>query len=175
MNRNEVASIVGIIIETYPSLSTKHGFDPTRMIDVWTLMLGDINFAIAKAATIKVCRDSRFAPTVADIVAASKELDPRTEKLPSAEEAWGEVQKELVRAGHNLQRKFSHPLIGKAADAIGWLNLCISDNVAADRAHFMRIYTSLAGRQASIAENEQVLQIAGVGDVVKRLAEGMGK
>jgi hypothetical protein len=175
MNRNEVASIVGIIIETYPSLSTKKGFDPTRMVDVWTLMLGDIPLEVAKAAVVKVCRDSKFAPTVADIVAAARELDPRTENVPAPEEAWDEVQKELIRAGHNLPRVFSNELIRRAADAVGWLNMCMSENIGVERAHFMRIYQSMANRKASSAENEKVLQIAGVGDVVKRLAEGMGK
>ena len=42
--------------------------------------------------------------------------------------------------------EYSHPLIERAVDVMGYRNLCESDNAVADRAHFFRVYEGLLGR-----------------------------
>lgn len=172
MNRSECIALVTLATASCLSAQDK---DPEPIVNAWELMLQDIPFPIAKAALLKVCRSSRFFPTVADIVAAAREINPQVEQLPTAEEAWAEVQKEILRAGHNLPTRFSTPTIRHAVEAIGWMNILLSENAMADRAHFLRIYDAMRTRQVARSENETVLKIAGVGDMVKMLAEKMEK
>jgi hypothetical protein len=161
---------VNLAASSYPSMQNK---DPLPVVKSWVLMLGGIPDEILKAAVIKVCRSSEFFPSVAQIVAAAREFSQEPE--PTAEEAWGEVTAEIQRAGHNLPTKFSTPTVRRAVDAIGWHNLCMSENIMADRVHFLKIYESMRGRSAARQENEAVLQIAGAGDFVKQLTERMVK
>ena len=53
----------------------------------------------AKAAVLKVCRESDYFPSVARIVEAANELDPRIEKFPTAAEAWEEVGRLIIHFG----------------------------------------------------------------------------
>jgi hypothetical protein len=149
--------------------------DPQPIVAAWSIMLADLDPLVAKAAVIKVCRESQFFPSVAQIVAAAAELDPRNEKLPSAAEAWEEVEAQICAAGIYKAPVFSCDLVRRAARAIGWLQLCGSENPAADRAHFLRLYESMKSKRKEAREIEQVMKIAGVGDLIRALAGGRTK
>ena len=58
----------------------------------------------------------------------------------------------------------------RAVRAIGWLQLCCSENPAADRAHFLKLYESMRSKQKETKEIEQVMKIAGVGELIRALA-----
>ena len=90
MSRAEICALVALAGSSNPSMQAK---DPRPIVEAWSLMLGDLDPVLAKAAIIKVCRESDFFPSVARIVAAAEELDPRNEKLPTAAEAWEEVER----------------------------------------------------------------------------------
>ena len=95
---------------------------------------------------------------------------PAKRKLPSAAEAWEEVEQQICAAGIYKPPVFSSELVRRAARAIGWLQLCSSENPAADRAHFLRLYESMKNKRKEAREIEQVMKIAGVGDLIRALA-----
>ena len=80
----KMLALVVLASSSYPSMQSK---DPQPIVSAWSLMLADIPLEILQAAVLKVCRESEFFPSVAQIVAAAEELDPRNEKLPTAAEA----------------------------------------------------------------------------------------
>ena len=163
----KMLALVVLASSSYPSMQSK---DPQPIVSAWSLMLADIPLEILQAAVLKVCRESEFFPSVAQIVAAAAELDPRNEKLPSAAEAWEEVEQQICAAGIYKSPVFSSDLVRRAARAIGWLQLCSSENPAADRAHFLRLYESMKNKRKEAKEIEQVMKIAGVGDMIRALA-----
>ena len=165
----KMLALVVLASSSYPSMQNK---DPQPIVSAWSLMLADIPLEILQAAVLKVCRESEFFPSVAQIVAAAAELDPRNEKLPSAAEAWEEVEQQICAAGIYKSPVFSNELVRRAARAIGWLQLCSSENPAADRAHFLRLYESMRSKRKEAREIEQVMKIAGVGDLIRALAGG---
>ena len=112
---------------------------------------------------------------VARLAAAAEEIDPRSEKLPTAAEAWEEAEQQICSAGIYKPPVFSCDLVRRVARSIGWLQLCSSENPAADRAHFLRLYESMRGKQKEAKEIEQVMKIAGVGDLIRALAGGKAK
>ena len=163
----KMLALVVLASSSYPSMQNK---DPQPIVSAWSLMLADIPLEILQAAVLKVCRESEFFPSVAQIVAAAEEFDPRSEKLPTAAEAWEEVEQQICSAGIYKSPVFSSELVRRAARSIGWLQLCSSENPAADRAHFLRLYESMKNKRKEAREIEQVMKIAGVGDLIRALA-----
>ena len=172
MNRKDVMALVALASSAYPAMQDR---DPRPIVAAWSLMLGDIDPVIGKAAVIKVCRESRFFPSVAQVAAAAEELDPGQEKLPTAAEAWEEVSRLMRNAGGGQTPTYSCDLVKRAVRSIGFGQLCMSENPETDRAHFLRIYDSMRSRRRDQIENEKVLAIAGVGDTIRALAEKMGR
>ena len=167
MTRQEICALVALASSSYPAMQVR---DPRPIVEAWSLMLADIDAVAAKTAIIRVCRQSRFFPSVADIVQAASQLSPAKETLPCAAEAWEEVAGLIQTAGPYKAPAYSCDAVRRAAQSIGWLQLCLGENPAADRAHFLKIYESLRQRQLDRRENETALALAGAGEAVKSLA-----
>ena len=171
MTKQDVCALVALAASSNPTMQSK---DPAPIVAAWSLMLADLDPVVAKAAVIKVCRESDFFPSVARIVAAAEELDPRNEKLPTAAEAWEEVERLIIHFGPYRAPKYSCDLVRRAVRSIGWLQLCCSETPVADRAHFLKLYESMRSKQKETKEIEQVMKIAGVGDLIRALAGKTG-
>ncbi len=167
MTKQDVCALVALAASSNPTMQSK---DPAPIVAAWSLMLADLDPVVAKAAVIKVCRESDFFPSVARIVAAANELDPRIEKPPTAAEAWEEVERLIIHFGPYRAPVYSCDLVRRAVRAIGWLQICCSENPAADRAHFLKLYESMRSKQKETKEIEQVMKIAGVGELIRALA-----
>ena len=172
MTRQEVFALVALASSSYPSMQAR---DPKPIVEAWTMMMADIDAVVGKAAIIKVCRDSKFFPSVAQVVAAANELDPRIEKLPTAAEAWEEVSRLIQTVGPYRAPTYSCDTVKRAVRSMGWLQLCVGENPEADRAHFLRIYESMRSRHRDNRENEKALSLSGLGEVIKKLTERYGK
>ena len=170
MSRAEICALVALAGSSNPAMQAK---DPRPIVEAWSLMLGDLDPVLAKAAIIKVCRESDFFPSVARIVAAARELDPGNEKLPTAAEAWEEVMRLVNDFGPYRCPIYSCEAVRRAVRAIGWRQLCMGENIEADRAHFLRLYESFRSRQAESREIENVMKLSGVGELLKALAGKM--
>jgi len=74
------------------------------------------------------------------------------------------VLKAISRAGRNrtpgVDFDFRDPLVLEAVRALGWVQLCDSENQVADRARFVELYDALAAksRRAAITENLPAVQ-----------------
>ena len=121
MTKQDICALVALAASSNPTMQSK---DPAPIVAAWSLMLADLDPVVAKAAVIKVCRESDFFPSVARIVAAAEELDPRNEKLPTAAEAWEEVERLIIQFGPYRAPQYSCDTVRRAVRAIGWLQLC---------------------------------------------------
>lgn len=170
MTKQESAALVALASASYPSMQNR---DPSPIIAAWALMLADIPAEVGKAAVVKVCRQSEFFPSVAQIVAASELVDPRTDTTPSAAEAWEEVYRQIQYTGQYRQPAWTNPVIGRAVGAMGWVELCQGENLEADRAHFLRIYESMRTGHKDREAGNKALKLSGMDEIVKALAGGM--
>jgi len=103
--------------------------------------------------------DEQFIQAISKLCSSLKEIYPGTNvtalireyALPSsrtlAGEAWGEVMREIMSTGSYGYPSFSDPLIHKAVDCIGWREICMSEKLAIERAHFLKIYEQLSERE----------------------------
>lgn len=170
MTRQEILALVALASSSYPSMQAR---DPRPIVTAWSVMLADIDATVAKAAIIKVCRESQFFPSVAQIVSAVRELDDRCEQLPTAAEAWEEVRSLIEDVGPYRAPHCSSEVVRRAVRAIGWRQLCMGENPEADRAHFLKIYEALRTRRQAETENETALALSGAGELIRALAAGL--
>jgi len=101
--------------------------------------------------------DRDFLKAISKLVMTTKDINRATNLIAlirdhaipedvSAGEAWGDVLKQISSIGSYGQPNFKDPLTAKVVACIGWRNLCLSENIAIERAHFLKIYETLAKR-----------------------------
>ncbi len=96
-------------------------------MDWWFDLLGDIPFQTAILALKKYALSNKFPPCVSEIRTIAADLTG--ERLPDADEAWGQVNNAIRRFGYMKEREaldsMSEP-VRKAVERIGFQNICQS-------------------------------------------------
>ncbi len=121
-----------------------------------TLSLDEIN-----AAMLKLLTTSKFWPSVAEIFEAARSVRECAQGniLPTAAEAWQEVQ-QLVRTCHiYMPWVYSCPEVQKTVECYGRYELCnlLESEVGIARAQFCRMYNEIVQRSEEQRQNEEVL------------------
>ena len=111
-------------------------------VHVYTLALSDINTKLLQTGVLKHISTSKWFPTVAEIRAAVAEVVLQTANQPTALEAWGMVMREMRLVGHWRRPDLPPAILQAVQDTGGWRQLCMSENIAADRARFVEAYNS---------------------------------
>lgn len=130
-------------------------------LKMYARILSSLSVAEIDAAMTKLCRTNKFFPAVAEIFEAAKSIRECTEgsTLPTAAEAWQEVQ-QLVRTRHIYKPwVYSCPEVQKAAECYGRYELCnlLESEVGIARAQFCRMYNEIVQRSEEQRQNEEVL------------------
>jgi hypothetical protein len=161
MTPDQAKALVGVLISYWPKADV-----PLQTLQLYRLHLLDFGFAQGIQAVTALACTSRFFPTVAELREALVEAgDP--DPLPDADQAWAEVAA-AARNGLYGRPWFSHPAVHQTVKAMGGVHeLALSDNLMADRAHFLRLYDICKRR----AERAKVLPGGEVGKALEALAE----
>jgi len=131
---------MALLTSAYPN------FEPRpETVEVYVQMLQDLPANVLFAAVHQCIAECRFFPTVAEIRERARAIQPAAQ-IPSAAEAWEEVMREVRRVGYYGVPAFENPITARVVKALGWREICMSENVVADRAHFMRMYEQVAQR-----------------------------
>lgn len=116
-----------------------------QKVEIWSEMLGDLT-------------DEQFRRGIKSFCLAHRELFPGTNVIANirhyavkkhdktAGEAWGDVLSEIRRTGSYGKPVFDE-LTQRAVDAVGWREMCLSENIAIERAHFLKAYDALVERE----------------------------
>jgi len=88
--------------------------------------LADIDLPTIEAAIVRLCRNARYFPTVAEIRAESTGI-AGVDVGAEAMAAWGEVKRAVAAYGADGSPTWSSLAIAFAVDAIGWRDYCRSD------------------------------------------------
>ena len=122
-------------------------------IELYARMLAPLPKEIAEEAVMELIRDDTldFVPTIGKIFAKATKvaLHQAGYSIGNAEEAWQVVNNAIrFRGWYQGPGELDGDLsTRKAVDAIGWDHICHDENVAATRAHFMRLYESYEKRE----------------------------
>ena len=189
-NSKEVYEILMVAAAAYPRYELKK-----ETAKVYAKMLSDIPADTLRAAVLECIVSSPWFPSIYELRNAMVELHKRTNAIPSAEEAWGELLRfpqygetyqitdEIDDQGRTIVNKiihkFSHPLVEKVARDLGWPRKFWTDLLASDRAKYIQAYQSQLDRASNNAlslpeVNEYIAgQIGATNEPMAKLAEGM--
>ncbi len=139
----EAAKLVAMLVAAYRDAAVSE-----QTSEVYETMLRDLDFELAKRAVQRLICSSKWLPTVAEIRAAA--ADVQHGPVRAGGEAWGDLVEAIRRVGsYRPAPTFADPLVNECVKAMGWRELCLGSNDAADRAKFVSLYDSLAGRERS--------------------------
>lgn len=179
-NDKQITGALGVLAAGYPHFNLT-----PETIRVYQRTLTDIPGEVLDQAVMHLLTTSKFFPSVAEIREACFGIMTNAAEIPSAFEAWQEVQDQIALCGdyfrydNGRKPSYSHPLVSKAVEIMGYQNLCMSDNMVADRAHFFKVYESLYRRaEADMKMLPAVKEFAGKYQIeaqnqIKLLAEKM--
>ena len=137
-------------------------------INLWYQMLKDIPYKVCSAAVMELMGTEKYAPSIAQI--REKCSAYKEESDMEAGEAWEFVRKMIRKYGHPGELEAlaeMDDLTREATQAIGFLNICKSENIMVERAHFLKIYDSLRKRRkndrmlppAVLANKHRIMEI----------------
>ncbi len=138
MTDKEFETVVVAIKAAYPRFNA---LPDKYAIRAWYRMLADMDFEVVENAVLEHISTSAFPPSIAEI---RKLCVERYKKAPLGfDGAWNVVLAAIAKHGLNgFQEAFGmmDPLTLDVVKNLGWRNLCLSENQAADRANFREAY-----------------------------------
>lgn len=119
-----------------------------QAMELWYRELSDIPFQLAEAVLRKWVATNKWSPSIAEI----REM---TVGLVSGEpmtwgESWEKALDVVRRYGSYGKEKAMNsldPLTRRCVESIGYMALCMSENIMVERAHFQRIFEVYAKRE----------------------------
>ena len=119
-----------------------------QAMELWYRELSDIPFPVAEAALRKWVATNKWSPSIAEIREMTSDIQ-HGEQLTWGE-AWEKALTAIRRFGY-LNPKDAldslDPLTRKCVENIGYLDLCKSENIMVERAHFQKIFEVYAKRE----------------------------
>ncbi|MGD6877851.1 replicative helicase loader/inhibitor [Bacillus infantis] len=145
MDKREFATFAMAIKTYYP----RENILPNQQaMELWFRELSDIPYEVAEAALRKWVVNNKWSPSIADIREMTSEVTQG--EIPDWGDAWDEVCRAIRNYGsYGVQQAMEsfRPLTYEAVKRMGFRNLCMSENVPADRANFRIIYEQVAERK----------------------------
>lgn len=158
-NKQELEQRVKIIATMFGAFG--QGGDGNR-IAIYAKMLKDIPVNVLKVAAEKVMMESKFLPTIAELVEATRSLVAEAEpdtRVKTWAEAWGEIEKAMYRTPWGRTPTFSTPEIAEAVFSFGWTTLHTAEarEMPTIRAQIRRMYEDICARRKEQANNRYAM------------------
>lgn len=128
----------------------------TGVINIYVEHLKDMDYETFRLAVNRYIETEKWMPKVSDIREAAMQNFMQKAGVPSPAEAWGEVSRNLredsqanvgtlTKYNRIDDHEWSHPLVKKAAEQIGWSDMWWTkdDNTTSNRARYMDAYRDL--------------------------------
>lgn len=119
-----------------------------QAMELWYRELQDIPYTVAEAGLRKWVSTNKWSPSIAEI----REMTSTVQHGDIAD--WGEGWEQVIMA---IRRYGSYripeamesfdPITRQCVERLGFRNICMSENIAADRANFRMMYEQIANRQ----------------------------
>lgn len=157
MTRQEFSKIAMAIKTYYPNAQI---LPNNAAMELWYQQLQDIPYNVCTLAVNKWVAINKWSPTIADIREYAAGIGGQESDWS---EAWEELMKNIQIYGFYRVaegKKALSDLTRKTVERIGYVHICNSENIIADRANFRDIYNSLLAREKKQAVLSAGLQAA---------------
>ena len=156
MNKQEFAVFASALRTYYP----KEKLLPNEQaIQLWFNQLQDIPYQVAEVTLNKWVATNKWSPSIADIREQATGLTQGEAK--DWGEAWREVLNAVHRYGSYQQTEAMESLdeiTRQAVKRVGYMSICMSENISTERANFRMIYEQLQQRHKQDAQLPQRLK-----------------
>lgn len=155
MDKKEFAQFAMALKTYYPK---EQLLPNNQAMELWYRQLQDIPYKVAEVALNKWVAINKWSPTIADIreVASTVQMGD----IPDWGDGWEQVLKAVSHFGmYEPQKALASmdDITRQCVERIGFRNICLSENIAADRANFRTLYEQLAQRKKQNAQLPKAL------------------
>lgn len=145
MDKKEFATFAMALKTYYPR---EQLLPNQQAMELWFRELCDIEYNVAEAGLRKWVVNNKWSPSIADI----REMvsDVTEGELPDWGAGWDSVNRAIREYGSYKIKEAMESfddITRQVVERMGFRNLCMSENVAADRANFRMIYENVAERK----------------------------
>ena len=141
MTKSESLKVYAVLIAAFPNANVRN-----ETPDVYATGISDLDYELANGAVRRLLLTSKFMPSIAEIREAA--LEAQSGQRMNGGEAWGIAKRAMRGQGAcktpGVDFTFRDPIIAQCIRALGWQELCLSENDIADRARFIELYDQLA-------------------------------
>ena len=138
-----------ILVKGLKAVYAQPTFIPDQdAFNMWYALMGDLSYDVCAVAIKKYMLTNKFPPTVAEIRELASNIvngDPLTwgeswERALAAVRKYGSYNKaEALESLDTITRK--------CVESIGYMELCMSENIMVERAHFQKVFEVFAKRE----------------------------
>ena len=177
MDKKEFATFAMALKTYYPR---EQLLPNTQAMELWFRELCDIPFDVAEMALRKWVATNKWSPSIADLREMTSGIvhgDPM-----SWGEAWEKALNAVRRYGsYNKGQALDSldPITRKCVESIGYMELCMSENIMVERAHFQKVFEIYAKREkvnqqiaAPLLQAISNLQLKGIDGQQLKLEQG---
>lgn len=168
MTVQETAKIVNALKVAYPRYVEQIQENKQGMISLFAFMFKDVPYEAVNCALQKFILESPYPPTVHDLY---KEVMAFTKPdIPDEDEAWYEVARAIRLYGYyRPEEAFGSmsEIVRDVVKAIGWSEICLSENIELVREQFIRLYVIAKQRK-----EQEMLMPSALKRRIARLAKG---
>jgi len=150
MNKKEFALFSSALRTYYPREKI---LPNEQAMQLWFNQLQDIDYKVAEVILNKWVATNKWSPSIADIREQAAGL------IQGEAKDWGEAWREVLNAVHaygSYQQveamESLDELTRQAVKRVGYMSICMSENIATERANFRMIYEQLEQRRKSDAQ-----------------------
>jgi hypothetical protein len=138
-----------VLVKGMKAIYSQPTFIPDQdAFNMWFALLGDLPYEVCSVAAQKYMLTNKFPPTVAELRELCSGVvngDPLT---------WGESWERALNAvrkygSYNKQAALNSldSITRKCVESIGYMELCMSENIMVERAHFQKIFEVFSKRE----------------------------
>lgn len=116
-------------------------------VKIWFQLLKDLDYQVANVAVQKYILTNKKEPTIADIREYASTVTVGA--LPEWSDGWEQVLRAIRKYGMYNEAAALDSLddiTRTCTERLGFRNICMSENIATDRANFRMIYEQIANR-----------------------------
>lgn len=129
---------------------------------IYCKTLEDIPAELLQKAVKKLLLESKFLPSIAEIVEASRSVVGTLDescRMKNWDEAWSEIERAMRSTPWGATPVFSRPEIATAVRNYGWQSLqtCLAEDINTVRAQMRRMYDEACARSKEQSNNVYVL------------------
>lgn len=150
MDKKEFSIFASALRTYYP----KEQILPNQQaMELWYRELCDIPYKVAEVALRTWVATNKWSPSIADIREMTSTVTEGN--IPDWGEGWEQVLKAIRKYGFYNEAAAMNSLdeiTRKCVERLGFRNICMSENIAADRANFRMMYEQLAERKKTDAK-----------------------